>query len=99
MILVFYASLAPRGYGRTSPRSPRVYLPFVANLAQLAAFCHHKPTRMPKMILVFHASLAPRDYGRTSPRSPRVNLHFVALVGGLVAVGHQSRTPSPTYCN
>ena len=37
MILVFYASLAPRGYGRTSPRLPRVYLPFVANLAQLAA--------------------------------------------------------------
>ena len=36
MILVFHASLAPRGYGRTSPRSPRVYLPFVANLAQLA---------------------------------------------------------------
>ena len=40
MILVFYASLAPRGYGRTFPRPPRVYLPFVANLAQLAAFRH-----------------------------------------------------------
>ena len=29
MILVFYASLAPRGYGRTSPRPSRVFLPFV----------------------------------------------------------------------
>ena len=42
MILVFHAFLAPRGYGRTSPRSPRVYLPFVANLAQLAAPRHFK---------------------------------------------------------
>ena len=40
MIPVFHASLAPRGYGRTSPRSPRVYLPFVANLRQLAVFRH-----------------------------------------------------------
>ena len=40
MILVFHASLAPRGYGRTSPRSPRVYLPFVANLRELVAPRH-----------------------------------------------------------
>ena len=40
MILVFYASLAPRGYGRTSPRSPRVYLPFVAILPGSVAFGH-----------------------------------------------------------
>ena len=35
MILVFHASLAPRGYGRTSPRPSRVFLPFVANLARV----------------------------------------------------------------
>ena len=48
MILVFHASLAPRGYGRTSQRSPRVYLPFVANLAQLAAF---RPIKTPHLAL------------------------------------------------
>ena len=41
MILVFYASLAPRGYGRTSPRPSRVFLPFVANLARVVAPRHY----------------------------------------------------------
>ena len=43
MILVFHASLAPRRYGRTSPRSPRVYLPFVANPARLVVRHRHIP--------------------------------------------------------
>ena len=43
MILVFHASLAPRGYGRTSPRPPRVFLPFLANLARVVAFRHPYP--------------------------------------------------------